>query len=65
MTVQEKCEFCEGAKPLIIGKTNDQGIALLYPNILNAYGYDVHGYGNNGLSVRIKYCPMCGKKLIQ
>lgn len=57
------CEYCEGAKALVIGDTDDVGIALLYPNILNAYGYDVHGYGSNGLSVKIKYCPMCGRKL--
>ncbi len=57
------CEYCEGAKPLVIGETDDKGIALKYPNVLNAYGYDVHGYGSNGLSVKIKFCPMCGKKL--
>lgn len=60
-----KCEYCEGAKPLVIGETNDKGIALQYPNILNAYGYDVHGSGRNGLIVKIKFCPMCGKELKQ
>lgn len=57
------CDYCEKAKPLVIGKTNDTGIALQYPNVLNAYGYDVHGYGSNGLTVKINYCPMCGKRL--
>lgn len=59
-----KCEFCEQGKPLAIGKTNDQGIAIRYPNILNAYGYDVHGFGSNGISVKINYCPICGSKMI-
>lgn len=57
------CEYCDEAKPLIIGKTNDQGIAIHYPNKLNAYGYDVNGSGHNGLSVEINYCPMCGRQL--
>jgi hypothetical protein len=57
------CEYCEGGKPLVTGKTNDQGIAIHYPNRLNAYGYDIHGSGSNGLISRINYCPMCGKKL--
>lgn len=56
------CEFCEGAKPLVIGKTNDYGIAIQYPNKLIAYGYDVHGTGSNGLVTKINFCPMCGKK---
>lgn len=57
------CEYCEGGKPLEIGKTNDQGIAIQYPNRLIAYSYDIHGSGSNGLVTRINYCPMCGKKL--
>jgi hypothetical protein len=60
-----KCEFCELGKPLVIGKTNDQGIAIQYPNFLNAYGYDVHGFGSNGIRVKINFCPMCGKKLVK
>ena len=59
------CKYCEGAVPLVIGKTNDQGIAIQYPNRLIAYGYDVYGGGSNGLSVRIRCCPMCGKELIK
>lgn len=57
------CEYCEGAKPLTIGETNDKGIAIQYPDRLIAYGYDVHGMGSNGLCVKIKYCPICGRKL--
>ncbi len=57
------CEYCQGAKALVLGKTDDYGIAIQYPNRLIAYGYDVHGSGSNGLTVKIKYCPMCGKKL--
>ena len=58
-----KCPYCEVGKPLVIGKTNDVGIAIQYPNRLIAYGYDVHGMGSNGIYTRIKYCPMCGKEL--
>lgn len=57
------CKYCEGAYPLTIGKTNDYGISIVYPNKLHAYGYDVHGSGNNGLSVRIQFCPICGRRL--
>lgn len=57
------CEYCEKAKALTIGKTDDCGIAIKYPNSLIAYGYDVHGAGSNGLEVKINYCPMCGRKL--
>lgn len=57
------CEYCEQATPLITGKTNDKGIAIKFPNKLNAYGYDIHGIGSNGLNVKINYCPMCGRKL--
>lgn len=56
------CEYCEGAKPLVVGESNDKGIAIS-SNRLRAYGYDVHGHGSNGLSVTIKFCPMCGRKL--
>lgn len=57
------CEYCMGAKPLIIGDTNDKGIVIRYPNHLMAYGYDIHGPNPNGLEVKINYCPMCGKEL--
>lgn len=57
------CEYCEGAKALVIGETNDKGIAISFPNRLVAYGYDVHGFSSNGLEVHINYCPMCGRKL--
>ena len=43
------CEFCERGKPLAIGKTNDYGLAIQYPNKIIAFGYDVHGAGSNGL----------------
>ena len=57
------CDFCEKAKPLVIGKTNDYGIAIQYPNKIIAYGYDIHGSESNGLIVKINYCPMCGRRL--
>lgn len=63
LSKEHKCEFCEGGKPLAIGKTNDQGIDINYPNRLVAYGYCVHGMDSNALAVSINYCPMCGKKL--
>lgn len=56
------CEYCEGAKPLVVGEANDKGI-VISSNKLRAYGYDVHGTESNGLSVKIKYCPMCSRKL--
>ena len=57
------CEYCQGAKALVLGKTDDYGIAIQYPNRLIAYGYNVHGSGRNGLNCKIHYCPMCGRKL--
>lgn len=56
------CEYCELGKALVIGETNDKGIAIKYPNYLIAYGYNVHTNGPNGIYVRINYCPMCGRK---
>ena len=56
-----KCPYCQEGYALVEGKTNDTGIAIQYPNRLIAYGYDIHGPGSNGLSVRIDYCPMCGR----
>ena len=57
------CKYCQEAKPLAIGQTDDRGIAIRYPNTLNAYGYDVHGSCSNGLNVKINFCPMCGRKV--
>ena len=58
-----KCFFCEIGMPLATEKDGDQGIEIHYPNILIAYGYDIHGSGSNGISTKINYCPMCGKRL--
>lgn len=57
------CDYCDKAMAIVIGKTDDQGICIKYPNKLHTYGYDVHGTGSNGLTVKINYCPMCGRKL--
>lgn len=57
------CEYCQCGKALVLGKTDDYGIDIRYKDRLVAYGYDVHGYERNALTVRIKYCPMCGRKL--
>lgn len=59
----KKCPYCDVGIPLVIGDTNDKGICIKYPNLIHAYGYDVHGSGSNGLNAVIHYCPMCGKKL--
>ena len=61
---KEYCEFCFGGKALVIDKRNDVGIAIRYPNRLIAYGYDIHGSGSNSITTKIKYCPMCGRRLI-
>lgn len=49
------CKFCDKGVPLIIGKTNDYGVAIQYPRRLITYGYDIHGYDSNGLVVKINY----------
>lgn len=64
------CKYCQGAVPLVIGETNDYGIVVSAASTratatIMAYGYDVHGSGSNGLSAKINFCPMCGKKLYQ
>lgn len=64
----QPCPYCDGAEPLVIGNTNDRGIEIKQETgntgqSLIAYGYDVHGSGSNGLSVKINYCPICGKYL--
>lgn len=61
------CEFCVGGKALLIDKANDVGIAIQYPNRLIAYRYDIYGLyglGSNSITINIKYCPMCGRRLI-
>lgn len=60
---REMCTYCDYGEPLAIGKTNDQGITIHYPNRLIAYGYSIHGFNSNGIAVDINYCPMCGRKL--
>lgn len=58
------CDYCNGGVALVVDeKTTDKGIRICYPNTLNAYGYDVHGTGSNGLSCKINYCPICGEDL--
>lgn len=52
------CEYCNTGLPFAYGRTSSQGISIQYPNELTAYAYD-----KNIATVKIKYCPMCGKKL--
>ena len=66
-TSNSLCPYCDGASPLVLGHTSDRGIAITQMtgggHSLIAYGYDVHGSGSNGLTAKINYCPMCGKRL--
>lgn len=62
---RKRCKYCDDGEALVIGETDDQGIAIQYPNFLTAYGYDVHGSNANGLRVAINYCPVCGRKLVK
>lgn len=62
------CEYCECGVPLVTGKTDDIGVAIILihkRSFLNAYGYDIHGPGSNGILCRINFCPMCGRKLME
>lgn len=62
------CKYCDRAEALVIGETDDYGIAIKgigKHTYIHAYGYDVHGSGSNGLSAKINFCPMCGKRFEQ
>lgn len=66
----QPCPYCDGAEPLVIGKTNDVGITIKQETepvgpVIIAYGYDIHGSSSNGLQSKINYCPICGKSLRQ
>lgn len=66
----QPCPYCDGAEPLVIGKTNDIGIAIKQETeptgpVIVAYGYDIHGSSSNGVQSKINYCPICGKSLRQ
>ena len=52
------CEYCDTGLPLAYGRTNSQTISIRYPNELISYEYD-----KKVAAGKIKYCPMCGKKL--
>ena len=68
------CPYCDGAEPLVIGKTNDVGIAIKQETeptgpVIIAYGYDMCRSETNVLRSflmsKINYCPICGKSLRQ
>ena len=68
-TSNGKCRYCQLCAPIVYGKpdqpnNDDYGIAIIHPNYMFAYGYDVHGSGSNAIGVMINYCPMCGRKLL-
>ena len=52
------CEYCDGSRPLAFGRTNSQEISIRHQNELISYAYD-----KKVAAGKIKYCPMCGKKL--
>lgn len=52
------CDYCDIGIPLAYGRTNSQTISIRYPNELISYAYD-----KKVAAGKIKYCPMCGKKL--
>lgn len=51
-------EYCDGSRPLAFGRTNSQEISIRHQNELISYAYD-----KKVAAGKIKYCPMCGKKL--
>lgn len=69
----EFCPYCDGAEPLVIGRTNDVGIAIKQETepigpVIIAYGYDMCRIPNglrSFLMSKINYCPICGKSLRQ
>lgn len=70
----ELCPYCDGAEPLVIGRTNDIGIAIKQETepvgpVIIAYGYDMCRSETNVLRSflmsKINYCPICGKSLRQ
>lgn len=52
------CEYCDTGLPLAYGRTNSQTISIRNSNELIACTYD-----KKVAAGKIKYCPMCGKKL--
>lgn len=70
----ELCPYCDGAEPLVIGRTNDVGIAIKQETepvgpVIIAYGYDMCRSDTHVLRSflmsKINYCPICGKSLRQ
>lgn len=58
-----ECPCCQKGESLVETITNDAGIMIQYPNLLTAYGYDIHKNGCSRIAVKINYCPMCGGSL--
>lgn len=56
------CEYCE--KNTSIKVKEPLGICIHYPNRLVARGIDKKGW-DISIDVKINYCPICGKKLIE
>ena len=68
----QPCPYCDGAEPLVIGRTNDIGIAIKQETepvgpVIIAYGYDMCRSDTqvlrSFLMSKINYCPICGKSL--
>lgn len=60
----EKCKYCEGneMEAIIQEDKNCLGLFLSYPDELTIYGQDKQGWDCSH-TIKIKYCPMCGRKL--
>lgn len=63
------CEYCMGDYPVMQGMLSAENLDELEVTIntetndLYAHNHDVHGNNTINLYARIKYCPMCGRKL--
>lgn len=53
------CEYCDGGEQL-----NNEWLDISIENNKLIIGYDAYSTDSSFLTgIRIKYCPMCGKKL--
>jgi hypothetical protein len=55
------CEYCEGVKYII--KNNDEEIIIEENNILRIDFFTGDACFDSGMSLKINFCPMCGRKL--
>lgn len=66
----KKCEYCQGTKNLVTtdrkGKPAKKGFDIFIDDNFLCYSYfeDAKQAGSQGVK-KIKYCPMCGRKLLR